>query len=227
MLKNFLQHKRGTKKTLQKNQRGFLLVELIVSVFIFGIVMSISVGALVMALDANKKTQSLKSVLNNLNVVLDTMTKSLSTGRYYYCDDRIFEDMPHQTRQDCAGEHQIMFLAGEDLGDDLRELNGLADDGVKYEFIPPTTVMGSPVNGYIQRVQLHNGTMSQREQIRLTAPEVNITDMRFYVTGAETPGDNEQPKVLIVIDGEALSGPRGAPTTFTVQTLVTQLTPDF
>lgn len=222
-LGNFLQKKRAKKSG--KNQRGFLLVELIVSVFIFGIVMSISVGALVMALDANKKTQSLKSVLNNLNVVLDTMTKSLATGTYYYCDDRLFEDMPHQNTLDCAGEHEIMFLAGEDLGDDM-EKNGLADDGVKYQFIPPTVSMGSPVNGYIQRTQLHNGSGTYREDIRLTAPEVNITDMRFYVTGSD-PADNEQPKVLIVIDGEALSGPRGVPTKFTVQTLVTQLKPDF
>ncbi len=222
-VQNFLQKKR-TKKN-RKNQSGFLLVELIVSVFIFGIVMSISVGALVMALDANKKTQSLKSVLNNLNVVLDTMTKSLATGTYYYCDDRLFENMPHQSTLDCAGEHEIMFLAGEDLGDDM-EKNGLADDGVKYQFIPPTVSMGSPVNGYIQRTQLHNGSGVEREDIRLTAPEVNITDMRFYVTGSD-PTDNEQPKVLIVIDGEALSGPRGVPTKFTVQTLVTQLKPDF
>ncbi len=184
-----------------------------------------SVGALVMALDANKKTQSLKSVLNNLNVVLDTMTKSLATGTYYLCDNRISNDVPHQATRDCAGASMLMFLAGEDLGDDL-EKNGLADDAVRYEFMPPTVSQGAVVNGFIQRVQIHNSVPSNAENIRLTAPEVNITDMRFYVTGSD-PDDTEQPKVLIVIDGEALSGPRGLPTKFTVQTLVTQLAPDF
>ena len=45
------------------NKKGFTLIELMVSITIFSIVMLISVGALLSIIDANRKDQSLKSVM--------------------------------------------------------------------------------------------------------------------------------------------------------------------
>lgn len=207
-------------------QGGFLLTELIVAVFIFGIVMTISVGSLVVALDANKKAQSLKSVLNNLNVVLDTMTKALATGTHYYCG--VSSAVPPQT-QDCGveggtgtGETAISFLFNEDLGE-----NGEVDDIIVY------SLNDGGGKGFIERTLYINRSTSYETigPIRMTAPEVNITDMKFYVLGSTlvsgAGGDFDQPKVLITIDGNALAGPRNQPTAFTVQTIVSQRVPDF
>jgi hypothetical protein len=60
----------------------------------------------------------------------------------------------------------------------------------------------------------------------MTAPEVNITDAKFFVSGSERAGE-EQPKVLIVVRGISPAGPRALPTEFMVQTLVSQRVPNF
>src|SRR3989344_4823239 len=48
--------------------RGFTLIELIVAVF-----------------DANRKSRSLKTVLNNLNLAVESMSKEIRFGKNYHC----------------------------------------------------------------------------------------------------------------------------------------------
>lgn len=55
--------------------------------------------------------------------------------------------------------------------------------------------------------------------VPVTAPEMTITSLAFYVTGA-TPSDQFQPKVLIKIAG--YSGMTTSATNFSLQTLVSQ-----
>ncbi len=50
--------------------KGFTLIEIIVSVAIFTVVMLISVGAVLNAVNANRKAQSLNTIVNNLNLAL-------------------------------------------------------------------------------------------------------------------------------------------------------------
>ncbi len=68
-----------------RTQRGFTLVEMIVAIFIFSVVMIIATGALVNILDANRKAQTEKSVINNLNFALDSMTRAIRVGTDYNC----------------------------------------------------------------------------------------------------------------------------------------------
>lgn len=75
-------------------QKGFTLVEMIVSIAIFTIVALVAVGALLKTIDANKKSQSLKTSINNINFVLESMSRELRTGSNYFCtsDSEIGED---------------------------------------------------------------------------------------------------------------------------------------
>lgn len=66
-------------------KKGFTLIEIIVSLSIFTIVAVIAVGALLKVVDANKKSQTLKTSINNINFVLDTMSREIRTGNNYYC----------------------------------------------------------------------------------------------------------------------------------------------
>lgn len=67
-------------KTNIKNNKGFTLVEMMVSVAMFSIVLVISLGAILTVLDSNRKAQTLTSVINNLNFTLESMTRSIKTG---------------------------------------------------------------------------------------------------------------------------------------------------
>lgn len=57
---------------------------------------------------------------------------------------------------------------------------------------------------------------------RVTSPEINITSLKFLVSGSNnlTSGDKKQPMVVIAIDGSLGSGI--ASTTFKIQTTITQ-----
>ncbi len=62
------------------SQRGFTLVEMLVSVAIFSIVVMIALGAILTILDANRKARTLTEVMNNLNFSMEMITRSLKTG---------------------------------------------------------------------------------------------------------------------------------------------------
>lgn len=70
-------------------QKGFTLVEMIVSIAIFTIVAVIAVGALLKIIDANKKAQSLKTTINNVHYLLDSMSREVRTGSRYYCSPSV------------------------------------------------------------------------------------------------------------------------------------------
>lgn len=74
-------HKQQKKKYLA--QQGFTLVEMIVAVFIFSVVMIVAATAVVTMLDANRKAQATKTVMNNLNFALDAMTRAIRVGTNY------------------------------------------------------------------------------------------------------------------------------------------------
>jgi prepilin-type N-terminal cleavage/methylation domain-containing protein len=63
--------------------KGFTLIEIIVSVAIFVIVMTIAIGAVLSAVDANRKAQSINVVINNLNLAVESMVRDLRTGNDY------------------------------------------------------------------------------------------------------------------------------------------------
>lgn len=66
-------------------QKGFTLVEMIVALAIFAIVALVAIGALLKVTDANKKSQSLKTAINNLNFALESMSREMRVGFNYAC----------------------------------------------------------------------------------------------------------------------------------------------
>src|SRR3989338_987870 len=67
-------------------KRGFTLIEMLVSVAIFSVVMLIALGSLLAMSESDRKAQTLKSVINNLNFSLDSMSRTIRTGTMYHCD---------------------------------------------------------------------------------------------------------------------------------------------
>lgn len=67
------------------HQKGFTLIEMIVSIAIFTIVALVAVGALLKIIDANKVSQSQQTVINSMDFTLESMSRELRTGSNYYC----------------------------------------------------------------------------------------------------------------------------------------------
>lgn len=181
---------------------GFTLVEMIVAVGLFAVVMIVCVSALLSLVNANRKAQALQSVMNNLNIALDGMVRSIRMGSDY--DGSLgCSAIDSSNPQDCtSGATTLVF---EPFGGDTSD----SGDNRVYVFDSETHRIyksedGNPLNG-----------------IPLTAPEVSIDEMLFYVVGTNR-GDTIQPKVVVVIKGSAGVPGSVARTTFHIQATAVQ-----
>ncbi|TSC84080.1 MAG: Uncharacterized protein G01um101417_349 [Parcubacteria group bacterium Gr01-1014_17] len=68
---------------IKNYQSGFTLIEMIMSVAVFTVVALIAAGALLAIADANRKAQTFKSVVNNVNFALESVARNLRTGSAY------------------------------------------------------------------------------------------------------------------------------------------------
>lgn len=64
-----------------KKEKGFTLIELMVSITLFSVVLVVTLGTIITIADSNKKARSLMSVMNNLNFSIDSMTRSIKSGK--------------------------------------------------------------------------------------------------------------------------------------------------
>lgn len=181
-------------------ERGFTLVEMIVAVALFAIVMTICVDVLLSLVNANRKAQALQSVMNNLNIALDGMVRSIREGTVYHCGTG---GGPNMAPQDCAsGDTSFAF---EPYG------NSASDQPWIYTYAPDENGVG----------RIYKTVNGLANSIPLTASEVSIDDMHFYVVGSVS-GDNTQPRVLIEIKGTAGAPGTSARTTFHIQATAVQ-----
>lgn len=63
-----------------KKQKGFTLVEMLVSVAIFSIVLVVIMGTIVTIVDVSRKARTMTEVMNNLNFTFESMTRTLKTA---------------------------------------------------------------------------------------------------------------------------------------------------
>jgi prepilin-type N-terminal cleavage/methylation domain-containing protein len=73
------------KKIFSNRKKGFTLVELLVSISIFAVVMVVSMGSILVMLNSNRKSQAIRSVLDNLGTTMDDMSRSIRFGSNYHC----------------------------------------------------------------------------------------------------------------------------------------------
>jgi prepilin-type N-terminal cleavage/methylation domain-containing protein len=178
-------------------KKGFTLIEVLVSVSIFSVVMLIATGSVFTIVEANKKTHSLKSVMTNLNFALESMTRDMRVGFHYVCNDI----------GDCqSGGTVFRYKANRDVNDD-----GFYDDNDQIEY---TLVTSGGTSRIYKRVY-----GSSDPAIAITAEEIYITSMKFYVVGSAA-NDGKQPKVVITIQGYA--GVEGTRSEFNIETTVSQ-----
>jgi prepilin-type N-terminal cleavage/methylation domain-containing protein len=184
-------------------RRGFTLVEMIVSVALFSVVMLVSTAALLSLVAANRKAQALESVMNNLNITLDGMLRALRMGSSFHCG---------------AGNYSIP----QDCPD---QVNG---DTV-FAFLPYGASVNAPrwVYSFDQGTGRIYKSINNEAPIPITAPEVTIESMRFFVVGSArgctvSPCDTIQPKVLMVMKGSAPVNNSKLRTTFHIQVASTQ-----
>lgn len=194
------------KKHKNKKDRGLILLELVVALGIFLAVMTIGMGAVLAMYGLNKKSQSLKLVMTNLNFAVESMTREIVVGTDYRCDESGTDPL------NCPmGGGAITFCSSE-------------NERIVYKFD------SNAIKRSIQPMTADGQCSSQPPSsfLSITAPEVEIDKLRFFVegtgTGTETGDCEKQPRVVILIEGVA--GVREEEKSeFSIQTTASQRVP--
>lgn len=184
----------------RERNKGFTLVELLVAVALFAVVMLVAVGALLSLVLANRKAQALQSVMNNLNITLDDMARSIRMGSSFYCGTGVYTPPSELIAQDCSnGDTAFAFIPyGKRVTDPARV----------YKYDATTkSIMKSEDGG--------------SSFVTITAGEVEIESLTFYVVGTQR-GDTQQPKVVIIAKGNAGTNSSKTTTSFHIQVTAVQ-----
>lgn len=194
-----------TDRGLRRNDRGFTLVEMIAAVALFAIVMLICVGTLLSLVGANRKAQALQSVMNNLNVSLDDMVRTIRMGSNYRCNSQSPALDGPASSADCNGGTALYLTPyGAVPGDTTQDVGyifGNGTDGCTQGALCKQAGTGSPVP--------------------ITSSDITIDSLAFYVVGTQT-GDTIQPKVVIIVKGVAGSTLVRTTATFNIQATAVQ-----
>jgi len=176
-------------------QKGFTLIEMLVSVAIFTFVMLIATSAIFTIVAANKKAESLRSVMDNLNFALESMTRNIRTGSAYSCLS--------------GGPTGGVGIGNCTNGESGFEFTSNQSNNAEIQYYLPSSGQNS---GQIMEVQ---GIGSA---VPITASEIKISSLEFYLVGSGK--DGLQPRVLMTVIGAA--GVGSTQTQFKIQTTLSQ-----
>ncbi len=190
-------------------QSGFTLIELLVSLSLFIIIVMALVGSLYTVNDASRKVQAMRTVMDNLNFAMESMSRTIRTSEAITID--------------CSGGGQECWL-GDSPAYAIHMNSTLGDK----EFVEYRWDHTAGKNGSIQKKstpldaggnKLPGGTEWQS----ITSPEIDIQKAGFYGKGLQM-GDGMQPAVVLSIQGTATVKNTQIP--FSVQTFLSQRTPE-
>jgi prepilin-type N-terminal cleavage/methylation domain-containing protein len=213
----------------KKMSLGFTLIEMIVSLGVFAVVVTITTGALITLIAGNQRFQREQTITTNLAFALDSMTREIRSGFNYYCASGAgtpFGTVNHEVvstgavndagvgntllRRDCSG------------GRGNNNLHGISF----YEGGNSITT-GAGVRRILYYVDMNAETLYRR--VGNDAPEsiisgdIRIVNADFFVTSTQSllsDNDVDQPAVTIHIEAASRSDTTGK--TYLMQTTVSQ-----
>lgn len=188
---------------IKKESGGYTIIETMISISIFLVVIMYGMGSLLNAHLLHRKSQDVRSILDNLNFVIEDISRSLRTGYNYQCFTSSDSLSPGalSTPRSCSLGWAIAFETSEGDPDSYN------DQWVYY-------ISGDG--------KIFKSTDGANSFIQLTPDEVVIdTISSFSVLGAEPPSANtQQPLVLIKLIGSITT--RNVITPFSLQTSISQ-----
>lgn len=190
---------------LKKISGGYTIIETMISVSLFVIVVMSGMNALLNANVLYQKAQNVRSILDNLNFIMEDISRNLRTGYDYQCFDPIVNPTLSFAElgvpRSCASGWAIAFEApgGNPASYADQWAYYVSNDG-----------------------KIFKSTDGANSFIQLTPNEVEVDSMSgFSVLGAESPDANkQQPLVTIRIVGSITT--KNVTTPFSLQTSISQ-----
>ncbi len=207
-------------RKINKNNKGYTIIETMIAISLFIVIVEIGIGAILNANLISQKSRDIRSVVDNLNFVMEDMSRNMRTGYNYHCFLPL-ETAPatssdvYSTPRSCVSGWAISFepatgVASYDGIDDAKD-----DDQWVYAIVN--------IAGKGKIFKATKGPYNGSTSVQLTPDEINIdtTASTFSVLGAEPyPGNQQQPFVTVKLVGTITL--KGVVTPFSLQTSVSQ-----
>lgn len=185
--------------THSRPQRGFTLLEMIVSIAIFSIVMLVATSAYFNLIALDRRARATNQVVNNLSFAVDAMVRGIRTGKNYQCLDGAPDGNGNSTTGTCTKfSYTDSTLTGNNIVTYFLKSNGTIG---RCESTGPCTLDASASS--------------------ITDPAITISKLVFYVRGSGN-GDDTQPQVLFTLSGAMPADSQGNKTTFVIEETATE-----
>jgi prepilin-type N-terminal cleavage/methylation domain-containing protein len=213
MRKKYLKTKNG--RQILRASKGYTIIETMIAISIFLILIMTGMTTLMNAFSLHKKSQNMRSEIDNLSFIMEDISRNLRTGTKFYClndyDSDSFATSDINQRKsspvDGSNVRQLCWgIAFEAAGGGL----GGEDQWVYY-------IDG---NGAIQKATMGPYT-DPFNFTQLTPNDVKLNPVSgFYIFGAESTGsgDSQQPFIKIILAGKVTE--RGIESPFSLETVV-------
>jgi len=184
---------------IQKKEKknGFTLLEMIVSISLFTIVTTIAFSALFSIIDANDKAKTIKLVVNNLSMSMESMIRELRMGTKYKCktDSGSCAEIEFKTQEGCISVYE--YSASETTIYRTRKYKdkGKCVDGTRVRMV------GDDIN--IEELKFY-----------------------IAGVGIERSTPNVQPRILLIMRGSISKQHKKITTDFRIQTTISQRNPE-
>ncbi len=175
-------------------QNGFTLIEILVSLGVFIVVVTIAIGSILSVMEANRKTQNFQDVANNIGFILEDISRNARVGSAYHCGSSGSIDEP----QNCSeGDSFFAFEPQEGNPNSF-------DDQFVYR---------------LNEDKVEKSTDGGSTYSDITDSEITVDRLQFYVSNADMES-SPQPRVLVMLSGTA--GTDTASEDFNIQTTISQ-----
>jgi prepilin-type N-terminal cleavage/methylation domain-containing protein len=181
-------------KTIAYNNaiKGFSLVEILVVLGLFSSIATLSLGALFNAQAINSHLQETQSILDNVNLSVQTITRDIRFGSNFACITSppgygipyYVSEMPHNCTYANGVPGDVIGFKSADAATTTDRVAYYVDNGVLYK----KEFYQNPASTTI---------------LQMTSNDVTIKALTFYVEGAEPSASNDykQPLVIMLISG--------------------------
>ena len=193
-------------KKYLKTKDGYTIIETMIAISLFLIIVTIGMGSLLNANFLHRKSQDLRSIMDNLSFIMEDMSRNLRTGYNYHCSDGSGDI---NVSSNCDNEGLVAFEST--TGDET-----IDTDQWVYK-------IESPLGDDVFNIYKSTAGGEVGSFVQLNPPEVKIDSISsgFTVIGAEV-GDTEQPFITIRLTGIITSRSNESPIPFSLQTSVSQ-----
>jgi prepilin-type N-terminal cleavage/methylation domain-containing protein len=212
------------KKYHTLTAKGFTLVELLVASTIFSFVVIVATGALFSAQELNTRLQQTQIILDGVNLSMETMMRDIRYGYYYHCATA-YDEIGSSLRKSCPYDATGIVPGGQAL---VFHPADALNDSTRVAYFASTTSNGTTA---IYKATCGGGTNPctwQPATEQITADDVNINKLSFFVVGANTAigdpvvddsstSDTLQPFITVIVSGTTKPSGKARPVTFRVQ----------